>query len=261
MSVTEARPDLAAHTHAMRASFPEVAAQLRELLGARLVAYLGGVRETRAVHQWADDERPPAEHRRPAAPTSRPPGRSADRRGRQQGDRPGVVPGPQSPARRPLAGPDAPRRRLRGGRAGRRRRRSRLPRRWMTRTPAVTAAAELAVLRSCGVPEPSGRRELRADPAGFDRLVEMVAPNAPLFADLVGVELAAPDPLANRLLLDLEQSRDLVDLEELKLGWGRLGHGGDRFVVRSVWPCMTVCRSLCPGSIRLVPSSAPARTG
>jgi hypothetical protein len=60
MSVTEARPDLAAHTRAMRASFPEVASELRELLGARLVAYLGGVRETRAVHQWADDDRQPS---------------------------------------------------------------------------------------------------------------------------------------------------------------------------------------------------------
>ena len=60
MRLTEARPDLAAHTHAMRASFPEVAAQLRELLGPRLVAYLGGVRETRAVHQWADGNRQPS---------------------------------------------------------------------------------------------------------------------------------------------------------------------------------------------------------
>ena len=60
MSVTEARPDLAAHTHAMRASFPEVATELRELLGARLVAYLGSVRETRAVHQWADEGRQPS---------------------------------------------------------------------------------------------------------------------------------------------------------------------------------------------------------
>ena len=60
MAVTEARPDLAAHTRAMRASFPEIAQDLRALLGARLVAYLGGVRETRAVHQWADDGRQPS---------------------------------------------------------------------------------------------------------------------------------------------------------------------------------------------------------
>jgi hypothetical protein len=60
MSVTEARPDLTAHIQAMRASFPEVAGELRQLLGARLVAYLGGVRETRAVHQWADEGRQPS---------------------------------------------------------------------------------------------------------------------------------------------------------------------------------------------------------
>ena len=60
LRLPEARPDLAAHTHAMRASFPEVAAQLRELLGPRLVAYLGGVRETRAVHEWADGNRQPS---------------------------------------------------------------------------------------------------------------------------------------------------------------------------------------------------------
>jgi hypothetical protein len=44
----------------MRASFRDVAAELRELLGARLVAYLGGVRETRAVHEWADESRQPS---------------------------------------------------------------------------------------------------------------------------------------------------------------------------------------------------------
>jgi hypothetical protein len=54
------RPDLA-HGQAMRAAFPEVAAGLRDLLGARLTAYLGSVKETRAVHQWADGERLPAE--------------------------------------------------------------------------------------------------------------------------------------------------------------------------------------------------------
>jgi hypothetical protein len=61
MSVTEARPDLAAHTKAVRASFPELVTELRSLLGARLVAYLGSVKETRAVRQWADGEREPGE--------------------------------------------------------------------------------------------------------------------------------------------------------------------------------------------------------
>ena len=61
MPVAYARPDLVAHTRAIRASFPEVASELRELLGARLVAYLGSVQETRAVHQWADATRTPSE--------------------------------------------------------------------------------------------------------------------------------------------------------------------------------------------------------
>ena len=34
---------------------------MRELLGAKLVAYLGGVAETRAVHQWAEGERMPSD--------------------------------------------------------------------------------------------------------------------------------------------------------------------------------------------------------
>jgi len=62
MTITDqARPDLEAHSHATRAVFPQVAAELRGLLGARLVAYLGGVGETRAVHQWAAGDRAPSE--------------------------------------------------------------------------------------------------------------------------------------------------------------------------------------------------------
>lgn len=38
----------------------ELVDQLRALLGAKLVAYLGGVTETRAVRQWAEGERSPA---------------------------------------------------------------------------------------------------------------------------------------------------------------------------------------------------------
>lgn len=54
---TLSRPELAAHERAMREPFEAVAAQLRDLLTPRLVAYLAGVRETRAVHQWADGTR------------------------------------------------------------------------------------------------------------------------------------------------------------------------------------------------------------
>lgn len=59
MPATRSRPDFAAHQRATRAPFPEVARELRELLGARLVAYIGGVQETRAVRQWAEGGRAP----------------------------------------------------------------------------------------------------------------------------------------------------------------------------------------------------------
>jgi hypothetical protein len=60
MDVSDSRPGFAAHTLAVRATFPEVVQTLRELLGPQLVAYLGSVRETRAVHQWADGGREPS---------------------------------------------------------------------------------------------------------------------------------------------------------------------------------------------------------
>jgi hypothetical protein len=60
MAVTDARPGLAAHTLAVRSTFTEVVDTLRELLGPQLVAYLGSVRETRAVHQWAEGAREPS---------------------------------------------------------------------------------------------------------------------------------------------------------------------------------------------------------
>jgi hypothetical protein len=56
-----ARPDYAAHTRAVRASFPEVVGALREILGLKLCAYLGSVKETRAVNEWADGTREPSE--------------------------------------------------------------------------------------------------------------------------------------------------------------------------------------------------------
>ena len=62
MSATRPRPDLAAHERAMRSEFRDVARELRELLGARLVAYIGEVGETRAVRQWAEGERAPGEN-------------------------------------------------------------------------------------------------------------------------------------------------------------------------------------------------------
>lgn len=60
-SVTQpvARPDLSAHEHACRVSLVELVSELEELLGAKLVAYLAGVQETRAVREWAEGTREP----------------------------------------------------------------------------------------------------------------------------------------------------------------------------------------------------------
>lgn len=60
------RPELA-YEKAVRSEFPRVVQMLRDLLGAPLVAYVGGVKETRAVHQWAD----PHDERTPSAATQR----------------------------------------------------------------------------------------------------------------------------------------------------------------------------------------------
>ncbi len=54
------RPDYDAHARATRSAFPEVVREVRDILGARLCAYLGSVKETRAVHQWAAGSRAPS---------------------------------------------------------------------------------------------------------------------------------------------------------------------------------------------------------
>ena len=46
-------PDLAAYEQAARLPFAAVVDRLTDLLGAKLVAYLAGVRETRVVRDWA----------------------------------------------------------------------------------------------------------------------------------------------------------------------------------------------------------------
>lgn len=55
--LASARPDLAAHEAAMRTTTSELVTELRAALGPRLVALIAGVRETRAVHQWANGTR------------------------------------------------------------------------------------------------------------------------------------------------------------------------------------------------------------
>lgn len=54
---TLSRPELRAYDRAMRAPLATVVKELRDLLTPRLVAYIADVRETRAVHQWAEGSR------------------------------------------------------------------------------------------------------------------------------------------------------------------------------------------------------------
>ncbi len=54
------RPDIPAHIRGVRLPFSNLVMELRAILGARLVAYLGSVRETRAVHEWAVGQREPS---------------------------------------------------------------------------------------------------------------------------------------------------------------------------------------------------------
>lgn len=60
MTALTSSPGLAAYQESVTLEFPQLVGQLRALLGAQLVAYLGGVRETRAVRQWAAGEREPS---------------------------------------------------------------------------------------------------------------------------------------------------------------------------------------------------------
>jgi hypothetical protein len=55
--LTSAKPDLDAYNTAMSMTTAQLVTALRDLLGAKLVAYLGRVKETRAVRQWADGTR------------------------------------------------------------------------------------------------------------------------------------------------------------------------------------------------------------
>lgn len=57
MTAAHPRPDLAASNDAAHMAQSQLVTALRDLLGAKLVAYLGKVKETRAVRQWAEGTR------------------------------------------------------------------------------------------------------------------------------------------------------------------------------------------------------------
>lgn len=52
-----ARPELEAYDHAARVAFPVLVKELSDLLGPKLVAYIAGVGEVRAVRQWSSGNR------------------------------------------------------------------------------------------------------------------------------------------------------------------------------------------------------------
>ncbi|MGO1181507.1 MAG: hypothetical protein ACTHZ5_01300 [Micrococcaceae bacterium] len=54
-------PGLDAYRDSVILHVPELVSGLRSMLGAKLTAYLGGVKETRAVRQWASGERVPSD--------------------------------------------------------------------------------------------------------------------------------------------------------------------------------------------------------
>lgn len=60
MSTTTSRPGPRGYEDSLRLSTAEVVGRLQETLGPKLVAYLGGVRETRAVREWAEGTRTPS---------------------------------------------------------------------------------------------------------------------------------------------------------------------------------------------------------
>jgi hypothetical protein len=60
MTLTLQDLELGIFNDAIRRDASELTEGLREILGAQLVAYLGSVRETRAVREWAEGTRRPS---------------------------------------------------------------------------------------------------------------------------------------------------------------------------------------------------------
>ncbi len=54
MLETPARPDLKAHREATTTVFPDVVRRLVDILGKKLTAYIGGVKDVRAVDRWIE---------------------------------------------------------------------------------------------------------------------------------------------------------------------------------------------------------------
>jgi hypothetical protein len=58
---SDQRPGLRAYEDSIRLPFAEIVSQLREMIGVRLVAYIGGVKAARSVTAWAEGAGQPGE--------------------------------------------------------------------------------------------------------------------------------------------------------------------------------------------------------
>ena len=56
-AVTLPRPDLAAYRRAVQAPFPEIVGELAAILGKKLTAFIGGVKDTRVIERWMQGRR------------------------------------------------------------------------------------------------------------------------------------------------------------------------------------------------------------
>ena len=57
-ALSPARPDLAAHREATTISFAVLVRELSDLIGKKLTAYIGGVKDVRAVDRWIEGTAP-----------------------------------------------------------------------------------------------------------------------------------------------------------------------------------------------------------
>ena len=58
---SDQRPGLGAYEESVGLPFPELVTELRNMLGVRLVAYIGGVKSARSVSSWAEGTGAPGE--------------------------------------------------------------------------------------------------------------------------------------------------------------------------------------------------------
>jgi hypothetical protein len=58
-TTTTQKPGMRAYDDAIRSTFPELVTKLRDIVGVRLVAYIGNVKSTKPVAEWAAGSRAP----------------------------------------------------------------------------------------------------------------------------------------------------------------------------------------------------------